>query len=136
VSGGVERAIRASVVPGAELRTPSRQKPFSIDSIDGEGVVLLLGRQRAWTRLSWTCLEGVDDFLTGRGWVRVTGTGYSTEVDPGTLDGYLKGCVNRATAAWVAALLERAGVAEIDRSLPMRIRRKASGDRDLPIGTA
>lgn len=39
----------------------------------------------------------------------------------GTLDGYLKGHVNRLTAGWVAALLEKAGIVTIDGSRPARV---------------
>ena len=39
----VEAAIRAAVMPGQELRTPSRRKPLLVDRIDTDGIVLLLG---------------------------------------------------------------------------------------------
>lgn len=120
-SGEVELAVRASLDSGAQLRTPARDQPFRIERMDDEGIVLLLGKQEAWTRLPWSCIDGVVEFLAGRGWVRITGTGYSTQVDATTLDGYLKGWVRRATAGWVAAVLEHAGVVEIDRGRPMRV---------------
>lgn len=50
------------------------------------------------------------------------GSKYETTADPGTLDGYLKGCIKRATAGWVAAVLESADVVEIDRGRPARVR--------------
>ena len=89
--------------------------------ISDEGVVLLLGEKEARTPLSWACLEGVADFLAGAGWVTVGGV-YDTGGSPGTLDGYLKGWIKRATAGWVAVLLEAAGVVELDRARPARIR--------------
>jgi len=58
-----------------------------------------------------------------RGWVPI-GTIYSTSSSAGTLDAHLKGYLKRATAGWVAALLERAGVVSIDRSPPARIELK------------
>ena len=90
-------------------------------AIDDSGVVLLLGVGQARTRLSWSCLEGIPDFLRGRGWVPV-GSVYDTAGSPGTLDGYLKGCVRRATAGWVAVLLEAADLVELDRGRPTQVR--------------
>jgi len=89
--------------------------------LDPQHLVLLLGRNEVWTPISWTCLEGVPDFLRGRGWV-VIGSKYVTSGDPDTLDGYLKDFIKRATAGWVAAVLEHAGVVEIDRGRPARVR--------------
>jgi hypothetical protein len=58
--------------------------------------------------------------LRGRGmgscWQRVLDTG------PGTLDEYLKTYLKRATAGWVAVVLEHAGVVAIDRSRPARVK--------------
>jgi len=38
------------------------------------------------------------------------------------LDGYLKRCIKRQTANYVAVVLERAGVLELDRERPARVR--------------
>ncbi len=89
--------------------------------INEKGVVLLLGAQEAWTLMTWACLEGVGPYLTGKGWVRI-GSKYETSADPGTLDAYLKGFIKRATGGWVAVLLEHAGVVEIDRGRPAKVR--------------
>ena len=83
--------------------------------------MLLLGRKEAWTPLPWQALEGVPDFLRGRGWVAI-GSLYSTDSHPGSLDEYLKHFLKRATAGWVAVVLERAGVLAIDRSQPARVK--------------
>ena len=83
--------------------------------------LILLGVKEARTSLSWSCIEGVRPFLAGRSWVPI-GSRYETVADRRTLDGYLKGCIKRATAGWVAALLERAGIIEIDRQPPARVR--------------
>lgn len=61
------------------------------------------------------------DFLAGRGWVPISGD-YDTIGDPGTLDGYLKTCIKRATAGWVAVVRETAGLAEDRPGRPGRIR--------------
>jgi hypothetical protein len=66
-------------------------------------------------------LEGIISFLRQRGKVRI-GSKYDTSSDPNTLDGYLKQFVNRATAGWVAVLLERAGVVDISRDRPATVK--------------
>jgi hypothetical protein len=83
--------------------------------------VLLLGTKEAWTPLPWRAMEGVPDLLRGRGWVAI-GSLYSTDSQPGTLDEYLKSYLKRATAGWVAVVLERAEVLAIDRSRPARVK--------------
>jgi hypothetical protein len=42
--------------------------------------------------------------------------------NPGTLDAYLKGCLKRQTADYVAVILERAGLVDLDRDPPARVR--------------
>ena len=90
----------------------------------GNAGIRILGEKKAWTPLSWACLEGVGRFLAGKGWVVIGGV-YETAGASDTLDGYLKAWIKRATAGWVAALLEAAGVAEIDRGRPARVRLRA-----------
>lgn len=134
MSGPVEQAIRAALRPGDLLRTPTGRGRFEVGPLDGHVLVLLLGEQRAWTPLRWECLEGVVDFLRGRGWVPV-GTIYDTSADPNTLDGYLKGCIKRATAGWVAVVLERAGVVDVDRGRPARVRLRGRGGPSSGLGS-
>src|SRR5262245_32430593 len=95
--GNVERAIRATVHEGQQLVTPTGSAPFSVGRLGPESLVLLLGQKRAWTPIRWSCLEGIPDFLRGRGWVRIGGA-FDVHGEPGTLDQYLKGCLKRATA--------------------------------------
>jgi hypothetical protein len=121
VRGVVEQAIRGTVLSGTHLATPARGAPFSVARLDDRAMVLLLGQKEAWTPLAWECLEGIVPFLAGRGWVEI-GTKYDTRADPATLDGYLKGYLKRATAGWVAAVLEHAGVVEVDRRPPAHVR--------------
>ena len=116
--GPVEGAIRKSVHDGEQLATPCEHKPFWVRRVSAEGIVLDLGEERTPTLFGWACLEGIVPFLKGRGSVRINGTGKSTAIRAGTLDSYLKGYINRLTAGWVAALLEKSGVVIIDRSRP------------------
>jgi hypothetical protein len=89
-----------------------------------EGLVLLLGEKEAWTPLPWRALEDLTDYLRGRGWILI-GSAYSTDSQRGSLDEYLKRFLKRATAGWVAVVLEQAAVLEIDRSRPARVKLRA-----------
>ena len=121
MTGRVENAIRESVEPGDLLVTPTGRGRFKVECYTSEGLVLLLGTKEAWTPLPWQAMEGVPDFLRGRGWVAI-GSLYSTDSQPGSLDEYMKSFLKRATAGWVAVVLERAGVLVIDRSRPARVK--------------
>ena len=77
-------------------------KPFKLTAVDENGIVLQLGRQEAWTRLSWACLESVPTFLASQGgWVAAGGQ-HNVGGEPGTLDEHLKGCLKRDVARWLA----------------------------------
>jgi hypothetical protein len=118
----VEDAIRARFdATPATLRTRGQQKPFVLERIHTEGIVLLLGRQRNYTPLDWDCLEGVVPFLRRHpGWVRAGGT-YVMAGEPDTLDQYLKDCISRQTSRWVTVVLAEAGVVRIDPGPPLRL---------------
>jgi hypothetical protein len=126
-AGDVEEAIRASIYPGQILHTPSRSAPFKIKLIDSEGVVLLLGKGEWETRLTWDCLEGVVPYLREYGGEIEIGGRHEVEGRPGTLDGYLKECLTRTTAGWVAAMLEEADIVTIIRDRPARVKLKRDG---------
>jgi hypothetical protein len=117
----VEAAVRTAVMPGTRLRTPTGRGQFSVTLYTTDGLVLLLGAKEAWTPLPWKALEEVPDFLRGRGWVAIAGA-YSTERAHGTLDAHFKEYIKRATVGWLAVVLEAAGVLQIDRSRPTRVR--------------
>ncbi len=122
MAGPVEAAVRKSVAAGTILLTSSQRKPFVVESLDERGVVLLLGKNRTPSLLEWRCLEGVPAYLnTTAPWVDIGGQ-YKVEGNPGTLDEYLKRCINRATAGWVAVLLAQSGVVEIAGGRPTRVR--------------
>ena len=94
---------------------------FEVARYTSDSLVLLLGQKQSWTPLRWEALETVPDLLRGRGWVRI-GSAYTTKSIAGTLDAHLKTYLKRATAGWVAIVLENAGVIEIDRSPPAAVR--------------
>jgi hypothetical protein len=132
VPGSVEEAIRAHVRPGDRLPTPTGRAAFIVRDLDAGGVVVLLGAKQARNLLTWQCLEGIPGDLRGRGWVAIAA---SREVNgkPGTLDGYLKSWIKVQVANYVAVLLERARVVELDRGRPARVRLLArAGSAGLP----
>lgn len=64
-------------------------------------------------------------FLAKRGSIPISSR-HEVGGNPGTLDENLKAHVTRATAGWVAVLLEEAGVVEVTRERPARVRLTAS----------
>lgn len=118
--GRVDEAVRAAVSPGDQLTTPSGRGHFTVARYT-DGLVLLLGEKEAWTPLPWRALEQVPDFLRGRGWVLI-GSVYSMDSPQGSLDEHLKRYLKRATAGWVAVVVETAAVITVDRSRPARIK--------------
>lgn len=121
MAGAVETAIRESLAPGTRLPTPTGRATFVVAEFRADALILLLGHKRARTPLTWQCLEGLPDFLRSTDWVRV-GANRELTVDPTTLDGYLKGCLKRQTADYVAVLLERAGIVDLRRARPAHVR--------------
>jgi hypothetical protein len=124
----VETAIRASVRPGEVLPTPTGTATFAVDQVDAQGLSLLFGPKKTRTLFTWRCLEGIPGYLRGRGWVPV---GANRDVNSRYgLDGYLKGWIKRQTANYVAVVLERASVLELNRERPAHVR---LSDRWPPI---
>jgi hypothetical protein len=121
VAGRVEEAVRLAIAPGESLLTPSGRGRFTVARYTFDELILLLGEKEARTPLPWRALEEIPDLLRGRGWVLIGGS-YSVDSQPGSLDQHLKMFLNRATAGWVAVVLESAGVATLDRSRPMRLK--------------
>jgi hypothetical protein len=119
--GEVEQAIRARFRTPVTLHTLGQGRPFVLERIDNNGIVLLLGKQRNYTPLSWDCIEGIVPFLRRHpGWVLAGGT-YVVDGELGTLDEYLKGCISRQTSRWVAVVLKEAGVVRVDNGPPLRV---------------
>ena len=117
----VEAAVRHAVRAGDVLPTPTGRGQFTVAELRPDGFVLLLGPKEARTALPWASVETVPNLLRGRGWVPL-GSTYDVDGTPGTLDAHLRGYLKRATAGWVAVVMERAGVVDIDRSRPAQVR--------------
>jgi hypothetical protein len=84
-------------------------------------LILLFGPKKTRTAFGWSCLEGIPYFLSARQWVRI-GANRDVQGDEDGLDGYMKGFIKRQTADYVAVVLERAGLIELDRGRPARVR--------------
>jgi len=106
------------------LETPSG-KQFKVVHIDGEKVLVETGRTPTTLRIPGSALEEAPRFLRGKGWVRI---GAVHELSSETsLDSFLKRFSHGTSlASYVASLLELAGIAEIDRTRPAKIRLVAS----------
>jgi len=121
----VQDAIRTHLHGGQRLLTPGRAQPFTVDRMDSDGIVLLLGRGQWPTRLTWECLEGLIPYLRDLGGEAPIGGRHQVEGNPGTLDGYLKECIKRTTAGWVAVVLKTAAIVEVVGDRPQRVRLRA-----------
>jgi hypothetical protein len=64
---------------------------------------------------------GHTQILHNRGWLRV-GANRDVNGNPGTFDAHLKGYLKRQAADYIVVVLERAGIIELDRDLPARVR--------------
>ena len=121
MTGRAEDAIRAAVTPGDVLATAPTRGHFTIGHRTPDALILPPGEKEARTPLPRRALEEIPDFLHGRDWVLI-GSVYSTGSAQGSPDKHLKRHLKRATAGWVAAVLEKAAVITIDRSRPAHIR--------------
>lgn len=120
--GRVEQAIRSRYSAPTTLYTFAQRKPFALDAIDADGIVLLLGDGGWHTRLTWECLESVVPFLRRHpGWVPAGGK-FSVVGEPGTLDEHLKGYLKRDVARWLTRVLSDAGVVEASERPALSIR--------------
>jgi hypothetical protein len=121
VTGRIEDAIRAAVTPGDVLATPPARGHLTSGHRTPTRLSCRRARRKRGRPLPRRALEEIPDFLHGRDWVLI-GSVYSTDSAQGSLDEHLKRYLKRATAGWVAAVLEKAAVITIDRSRPAHIR--------------
>lgn len=112
----------ADTIPiGSVLRTPSGNAEFTMSNIRSNEVVIEIGKKKAELRIPATCFEVVPDFLRDKGWIRISSTHGTANV--GTFDEYVQGFTHGTSAAsYVAPILEEAGIVEIDRSRPAKLR--------------
>ncbi len=114
--------LMSKLKAGDVLETPIRRKKFNVESISPSGITLMIGK--GWrTPIPAECWDGIPNFLKGKGWVEIRGK-HLCESEPGTLEYYLNKSKpqSRSTSNYVAPILEHAGIVEIDRKLPSKVR--------------
>jgi hypothetical protein len=121
--GPVERAIRAKIPVGTQLRTPSMGAPFRVGQMSETKLYLDLAMAHR-TGITWQCLEGAAEELRDKGWVKSAGR-HSRDGEPGTLDAYLKEHgPYRDVTNWVAGVLGEAVIADLEIGPPLMLRIK------------
>jgi hypothetical protein len=120
--------VQKKVTSGLVLYTPVMRRKFEVQSIGPDRVVFLVKKTRI--EVSRDCLNGVPDFLKGKGWVDIGANHVSSiNVAEGTLEKYLCRCTKtkskRSQASYVAPLLEHMEVVYIDHKRPSKVRLKA-----------
>lgn len=104
---------------GDILVTPIQGKKFKVESISPSGITLILGKK--WrTPIPADCWNGIPNYLFDKGWVEIGAIHGISK--PGTLENYIDGFISRSAGNYVASILEHAGIVEIDRDLPSKIR--------------
>lgn len=106
------------------LTTPSGRATFELYHIDGEKSIMKTSGGTC-IKLPSSCFEDAPGFLRGRGWVKIGASHKTPRSTNETFDDFLKShCYGVSVASYVAAILEEAGMVEIDRSRPAKIRLK------------
>ena len=93
---------------------------FIVRELNARGVALLFGPKRTFTSLIWSCLEGIPELLRNRRRMRI-GANRDRSGNPGTLDAYLKGCLKRQTADYVAVVLDRSYVPHVNMTADLGV---------------
>ena len=103
------------------MKTPSG-KEFKIVHINSEKIIVETGKKPSRLKIPVSALEEIPDFLRGKGWVKI-GAIHEISSNEVSLDSFLKKYSHGTSlAAYVAPLLELAGIAEICRLRPAKIR--------------
>ena len=103
-----------------KISTPSGRAEFEINHIESLKVVILVGKKRSAIKIPTQCFEDIPKYLSGKGWVRI-GAIHET-IQEHTLDTFVKQYTRRSTASYIAPILEKAKIIEIDRKIPAKVR--------------
>ena len=115
--------LASKLRPGTTLHTPARRKEFVVESISPIRVTLRVGpKGKSQIRIRAECWNGIPQFLQGTGeeWVKIGAVHEKSK--PKTLEEHTDRFVSASAASYVAAVLERVGIVEIDRHKPCRVR--------------
>jgi len=95
---------------------------FEFYHVDSEKVIIRT-EKGSLIKIAAPCLEDAPNFLRGKGWIRI---GALHETSHGeTLDSFVKRFTHgTSVASYVAPILEKAGIVNIDRRYPAKIRLK------------
>ena len=120
-ASNVADAVAKVLHSGDRLPTPTGRGVFEIGEITDGEIILLLGERRTRTRVPWSVLDHALSDMSGNGWMLI-GAIHTSESPQRSLEAILKPALHRSTANYVAVLLERAGLVEIDRARPAWLR--------------
>ena len=111
------------------LKTPSGKAQFEFYHVDGEKVIIET-EGGSYIKIPAACFENAPIFLRRRGW---TGIGALHAIShEETFDNFVKRFTSgTSVASYVAPILEKAGIVEIDRSRPAKLRLKISNQHAL-----
>jgi len=114
--------LMSELVAGDKLGTPARSKEFTVEHISGAEVVLLICKGRE-TKIPAECLNGIPNFLRGKDWVEI-GAIHDYNCKLGSLEDYINNSKPEKTSVgnYVASILEHAGIVDIDRKPPSKVR--------------
>ena len=118
----IRQAIREKVSNGTTLSTPGGAE-LVVESVKPTEVVILVGKNKKRVSLTLDCINDLVKefrFLPPGGWLRINP---STQLGLSSLDNCLREHTNaKNIASSFAAVLEHAGVVEISKGRPARIR--------------
>lgn len=91
--------------------------------MDSSGIIVEVGASKSSIFIPETCLNGIPDFLRGKGWVEIGATHQPPPPPKGSLDEYLQDFTgNISVASYVVPILERIKLVQVDRTSPSRVR--------------
>lgn len=116
--------IEQMVPEDSTLNTPSKGKKckkFVVIRIRQKGLTIGIGEDKRELFIRSACFDGVIDFLRDKGWIRI-GAIHDTDT-AGTFDEYVKKFTRGISAAsYVAPILEKVGIVEINDEWPAKLR--------------
>ncbi len=114
--------LMSELKDGDKLGTPVQNKEFIVEHISRAEVILFIGKRRR-TTIPASCLNGIPNFLKGKDWIEI-GAIHDYACKPGTLEDYVNDSKPEKTSVgnYVASILEHAGIVDIDRKPPSKVR--------------
>ena len=115
--------ITQKIPVNSVIETPSGRSQFKIYHIDADRVMIQIGKKGNVLTIPASCFEEALGFLRGKGWIRIGAV--HDVAHKGAFDEYVQRFTHGTSAAsYVAPILEKIGVVDIDRKRPAKIRLK------------